>query len=196
MQNNNSVFWLLLLATLTAGFISGWTIKESTSDTKGYINTSGLFVKVHDTIQTPGIEYRIIPGKSYNVDSIVNSLNQFWKDSLKNLYGKGLFESKFTKEDQLGKREISLTSRIPIDPEAGITFDEQLKLPEVYPKRTFGIFAGLSYELRNEIAGSVGLKYYLLDFRNFSLSLSAKGNYLITNKQWYPCLKLETELKL
>jgi hypothetical protein len=195
MQNNNLVFWVLLAGCLTAGFISGWTIKECVSGNEGFVNKAGRVVKVHDTIKTPVVEYRIIPGADYNVDSLVNVVNQFWKDSLKNLYGKGLFEAKFTKEDKLGKREFTLESRIPVDPDAEVTLTEELKLPEVYPKRTLGIIAGLCYEVKDDLIASLGLKYYILDYKNFSLSGSAEGKYLVNNFSWHPAVKLETELR-
>jgi len=195
MQNNNLVFWVLLAACLAAGFISGWTIKECVSGNEGFVNKAGRVVKVHDTIKTPVVEYRIIPGADYNVDSLVNVVNQFWKDSLKNLYGKGLFEAKFTKEDKLGKREITLESRIPVDPFAEIIIDEELKLPEVYPRRRFGIYGGVEIRLVNGIAGVLGAKYYILDYKNFSLAGSAERNYIINKKEWQPVGRIEAEVR-
>ncbi len=147
MKNNNLVFGVLLAASLAAGFITGWTIKQCTSGSDYVFYKPGGVVRIHDTIKTRAVEYRIIPGRSYNVDSIVESVNRAWKDSLKSLFGKGLFEAKFVKEDGFGKREVTLESRIPVDPEAEITLDEQLKLPEVYPKRRFGISGGIGYEM-------------------------------------------------
>jgi hypothetical protein len=195
MQNNNLVFWVLLAACLAAGFISGWTIKECVSGNVGFVNKAGGIVRVHDTIKTPVVEYRIIPARDYNVDSLVNAVNQFWKDSLKNLYGKGLFEAKLTKSDKLGKREFTLESRIPVDPFAEITIDEELKLPEVYPQRRFGIYGGVEIRLVNGIAGVLGAKYYILDYKNFSLTGSAEGNYLINKKEWQPVGRIEAEIR-
>jgi len=84
---------------LAAGFISGWTIKECVSGDKGLVDRAGGVIRVHDTIKTGVVEYRIIPGKVFNVDSIVEAVNRAWKDSLDGLYGRGLFEAKFVKED-------------------------------------------------------------------------------------------------
>jgi hypothetical protein len=195
VKNNNLVFYVLVAACLAAGFISGWTIKECVSEKVGFVDRAGGVIKVHDTIKTPLVEYRVIPGKGYNVDSIVYVVNRAWKDSLKNLYGRGLFEAKFSQQDNLGKREITLDSRIPVDPEAEVTIDEELKLPEVYPIRNFGIYAGLSYEVKNEITAHVGLKYYVLDFRNFSLSGFVGSKYLLSSKTWIYSGKIEGEVR-
>ena len=83
-------------------------VKECFSGNGGVVYKAGNIIRVHDTIKTKGVEYRIIPGTAYNVDSIVEAVNRAWKDSLKILYGKGLFEAKYTKEDNLGKREPKL----------------------------------------------------------------------------------------
>lgn len=195
MKNNNLVFWVLLAACVVSGFIIGWTIKECATDKKNYVNSPGGVVRLHDTIKARAVEYRIIPGRVYNVDSLIESTNKIWKDSMKQLYGKGLFEAKFSKEDKLGKREITLESRIPVDPEAEIIFDEQLKLPEVYPKRRFGICGGMGYEMKNGLAGFVGLKYYLTDHKNFSILCLAEGRYLISSKEWEPRGRIEAEVK-
>ena len=192
MHNNTLFFYLLFFSSLLAGFISGWTLKDCSTGSGNAIYKSAGVIKLHDTILTPLVRYKIIPGRKYNVDSILESINTSWKDSLKNLYGKGMFETKFTKENKLGIREITFDSRIPVDPEAVITIDEQLKLPEVYPKRTFGIFAGLNYEAKNNLMGSFGLKYYLLDFHNFSLECK----YLIMFKTWSSIASIEAELRL
>src|ERR1035437_1769617 len=98
MQNNNLVYWVLLSACLAAGFISGWTVKGCFPESKVYTTSAGGIIKVHDTVKTPVVEYKFIPGKEYNVDSLISVVNQFWKDSLKNLYGKGLFEARFVKQ--------------------------------------------------------------------------------------------------
>jgi len=190
MKNNNLVFWVLVLGCLAAGFISGWTIKECVSDGKGFVDRSGGVVKTHDTIKTGVVEYRIIPGTAYNVDSIVDAVNRAWKDSLKSLYGKGLFESKFTKEDNLGKREITLESRIPVDPKAEVTLTEELKLPEVYPVRRFGLFGCAAYGSKPGFEGSVGVRYYVMDFKNFSVSGSAEGKYEVNNLSWHAEVRL------
>jgi hypothetical protein len=183
-----------MMACLAAGFISGWTIKECVSRDVGFVNKQGGVIRVHDTIKIRAVEYRIIPGRAYKVDSIVIALNQAWKDSLKNLYGKGKFEAKFAKEDNLGKREITLESRIPVDPEAEIIFTEELKLPEVFPKRRFGICGGAGYEMKNGFAGIVGLKYYVLDFKYLSLTCIAEGRYKISNREWEQRGRIEAEV--
>jgi len=191
MKNGNLVFMVLLAASLTAGFISGWVIKDCGFRNEGVVYKNGGVLKVLDTIKIPVVEYRIIPGRSYNVDSLTEEINKAWKDSLKNLYGKGMFEAKFTKGDNVGKREITLESRIPIDPKAGITIEEELKSAEVYPQREFGIFCGSGYVLMKEFILSAGFKYYLLDLRNFTLTASAGGLTVLNNKKWQPYGSLE-----
>ena len=80
-------------------------------------------IKIHDTLKTLSVQYKIIPGSDYNIDSLTFAINQFWKDSLKNMYGKGLFQTQFQKEDKLGKRTYTLESRIPVDPMASLAPD-------------------------------------------------------------------------
>jgi len=195
MNNSNLVSWVLLAGCLLAAFLSGWAIKDSESSNRDFAHTGGPIIRIHDTLKVPLVEYRIIPGMEYNVDSIIEQVNQFWKDSLKEIYGKGLFEAKFVKEDNTGKREIEVESRIPIDPEAKVTIDEAIKLPEVYPKRTFGINAGLCYEMKNKITGLIGLKYYLLDYRYFSFTGILEGRYSVNNLGWNPAVRVETEVR-
>ena len=195
MKNNNLVFWVLLLTCLAAGFIAGWTVKECFSGNGGVVYKAGNIIRVHDTIKTKGVEYRIIPGTTYNVDSIVDAVNRAWKDSLKDLYGKGLFEAKFMKDDNLDKREIILESRIPIDPNAEVTLNEELKLPGVYPKRSFGIYAGVGYESKNEFFSLAGVKYYFVDLEHFLISASVEGKYFTISKIWIPSGKVEAEVR-
>jgi hypothetical protein len=195
LNNNNLVPWVLLAGCLLAGFISGWTIKEYESRNNVYTYSGGPIVRIHDTLKVPLVEYRIIPGTEYDVDSVIEAVNIFWKDSLKELYGKGLFEARFVKEDNIGKKEITLESRIPVDPEAKVIVDEQINLPEIYPVRKIGIFGGAGYENKNGFAGSVGVKYYVLDYKYFSLSGIAEGKYCVNNFSWHPAIKLETELR-
>jgi len=195
MKNENLVFWVLLAGCLAAGFISGWSVKDWTSGRENIVYTSGGIVKVHDTIKTPILDYRVIPGRDYNVDSLVDVVNQFWKDSLKNLYGKGLFEAKFNNQSDLGKEEITLESRVPIDPEAEVTLTEEYKLPGVYPERRFGINAGIGYELQKGFSGTVGVKYYVLDYKCFSLACLAGGRYFVCNKVWIGNGGVEAEIR-
>jgi len=194
MNSNNSTFLIMIAACIAAGFISGWVLKSAACNDSNSIQVKERILKIHDTIKTPVIAYKVMQGKSFNVDSLVSSLNEFWKDSLENLYGEGKFEAKFTKEDKLSKREITLDSRIPIDPEAELTFDEQLALPSIYPKRTFGIYGGIGIISGSSITASLGAKYYILDYKNFSFTGSAGGNYMISKKEWQPEGKIEAEL--
>lgn len=177
MQNNKLINWLIL-AAIVIGFITGWFIKPAGS------KTICQTVKIHDTLKTSAVSYKILPGVNYNIDSLTNSINQFWKDSLKTLYGKGLFQSRFTKSDDLGTRTYTLDSRIPIDPESQLIIDESF----TFPKRTFGLFVGLSTQ-----TGNMGLKYYVLDGKRFSLIGFMSGEYLIDKKLW--CSKAGIELE-
>src|SRR5664280_2644271 len=129
MPKTNLLWWTLVIALLLAGFILGWAVKPSDTVKESYA------VKIHDTLKTASVQYKIIPGAEYNIDSLITVINKFWKDSLKNMYGKGLFESKFSKTDNLGTRNYTYTSRIPLDPSSSLIIDEDLK----YPKRTFGL---------------------------------------------------------
>ena len=195
MKKSNLVFWVLLMGCLLAGFLSGWTIKDCGYKNKDIVYTGSSVVRIHDTMKVPLVEYRIIPGTEYNVDSLIEMVNQFWKDSLKELYGKGLFEARFVKADKVGKREIMLESRIPVDPEAKVTLTEELKLPEIYPKRSFGIIGGVGYAIKNYITGTLGLKYYVMDYKYFSISTSAGGRYSIAGKTWSTVGGIEAEVR-
>ena len=181
MQKNNILWWTMVIALLLVGFIIGWTTKTSDTVKDPYI------VKIHDTLKTASFQYKIVPGADYNIDSLITVINQFWKDSLKNMYGKGLFEAKYSKEDAQGKREYTLASRIPIDPESQLIVDEDLKIP----KRTLSLLAGINTSL----VGSVGLKYYMIDSKCISLSGIFSGDLLIDKKTWSPCGKLELEMR-
>ena len=177
MQNNKLITWLIL-AAIVIGFIPGWFTRPAGS------KTTCQTVKIHDTLKTSAVSYKILPGVNYNIDSLTNSINQFWKDSLKSVYGKGLFQAKYLKEDELGKREYTISSRIPLDPESQLIVDEDIRCP----KRTLGLFVGL-----NTLAGNMGLKYYILDGRRFSLMGFMSGEYLIDKKLW--CSKAGIELE-
>jgi hypothetical protein len=198
MQINTSLFWSLALSLLLTGFITGWVIKSNNIP-----QPNNQVIRIHDTLKSTTIAYKTIPGQSFNVDSLTFAINTLWKDSLKTLYGKGLFEAKFNKEDKLGKREFTLESRIPIDPEANLVIDEQFALPSIYPKRTFGIYAGLGITTVNNITGTLGIKYYILDYKNFSLTSSVgalfplrKGGKSLSRQVGRGCyLNLTSELK-
>src|ERR1035437_10563353 len=179
MQNNKNILWLIL-AAIIIGFITGWFLKPAGS------RTAYQTIKIHDTLKASTTTYKILPGVNYNIDSLTTAINQFWKDSLKTLYGKGLFESHFSKSDDLGTRSYTLASRIPLDPESNLIIDEAIQCP----KRTLGIFLGLN----TRSVGNVGLKYYFLDHRNYSLSGYASGDYSIEKKRWTPNAKVELEI--
>jgi hypothetical protein len=178
MQNNKLILWPIL-AAIVIGFITGWFIKPAGS------SAGFQTIKIHDTLKTSTTTYKIIPVVNYNIDSLTNSINQFWKDSLKTLYGKGLFEAKYSKEDELGKREYALESRIPLDPESKLIIDETF----VFPKKTFSLVAGIGY------SASFGLKYYVLDKKNVSLSGFVMEGYVFNDKCWKPNIGLECEYK-
>ena len=192
MNNNNLILWVLMSGILLSGIISGWAIRDCGAE-KNFSYSCSPVVRIHDTLKMPLVEYRIIPGYVCDVDSIIEMVNNFWKDSLRELYGRGLFEARFVKEDNAGKREITLESRIPIDPAAELRLDEELKLPEVYPKRRFGIAGCFSYE-RNELAGKAGVRYYLLDYRNFEVAVTVLGKYLFGTGVWRPGLEVAAEI--
>src|ERR1035438_6430742 len=91
----------MVIALLLAGFIIGWTTKPSETIKDPYL------VKIHDTLKTTSVQYKIIPGTEYNIDPLITVINQFWKDSLKNMYGKGLFESHYSKADARSEEHTS-----------------------------------------------------------------------------------------
>jgi hypothetical protein len=180
MQKNNILWWTMVIALLLVGFIIGWTTEPSETEKDPYI------VKIHDTLKTTSVQYKLVLGTDYNIDSLITVINQFWKDSLKNLYGKGLFESKFSKVDDFGKREYTLDSRIPIDPQSSLIVNEDLKIP----RRTLSLLSGINISL----VGSVGLKYYMIDSKCISLSSIFSGDYLINKKSLTPNARIELEI--
>ena len=179
MQTNNWIWWSLIFALLLTGFIIGWTTKPSETVKDPFT------IKIHDTLKTTSVQYKIIPGADYNIDSLITTINQFWKDSLKNMYGKGLFESKFSKSDALGTRNYTYTSRIPPDPASSLIIDESF----IFPKRTFGLVGciGSTTEL--------SLKYYLHDSPKFSFSGQAGYGYMFATKDWNYTARFELEYK-
>jgi hypothetical protein len=176
MQNNKIISWLIL-AAIVIGFITGWFTRPAGS------KTNFQTVKIHDTLKTSVLSYKILPGLNYNIDSLTNSINQFWKDSLKTLYGKGLFQAKYLKEDEMGKREYTLSSRIPLDPESELIVNESFS----FPNKTFSLVAGVGS------SASLGLKYYVLDKKNISLSGFISEGYIFNKKIW--CSKAGIELE-
>lgn len=178
MKNNNLIYWTLVLALLSAGFITGWTFKpvEIQKETNS--------IKIHDTLKTISIMYKTIPGSEYNIDSIINVINQFWKDSLKNTYGHGLFESRFSNTDALGTRNYTFSSRIPPDPASTLIIDESF----TYPNKTFGLVGSIGS------SASLGLKYYVVDSKHFSFSGLISGDYLLSKKEWSSNPRLELEM--
>jgi hypothetical protein len=196
MKNNNSLILSLAAVLLIAGIILGWVIKTNTAHAPKTISANTPVTIIHDTIKTPVINYKTIPGQTFNIDSLTSAINSFWKDSLKTLYGKGLFEAKFKSENNLGKHEFTLESRIPVDPLANLAIDEQLALPSVYSKRSFGLYCGLTLTPENGITGSLGAKYYILDYKNFSLTGSAGSLFPLKKAGLWGCfLNLSSELK-
>jgi hypothetical protein len=178
MQNNKLILWLVT-AAIVIGFITGWFTKPAGSV------TNYQTIKIHDTLKTSVTTYKILPGVNYNIDSLTTEINQFWKDSLKTLYGKGLFESRFSKSDDLGTRSYTLASRIPLDPESQLIIDESF----TFPKRTFGLIGSLGS------SASLGLKYYIHDSPKFSFSGYAGCEYSFPVKSWNYNARLELEYK-
>jgi hypothetical protein len=179
MQKNNMLWWPIVIALLLTGFIIGWTTKPSKTVKDPFT------VKIHDTLKTTSVQYKIIPGADYNIDSLITVINQFWKDSLKNMYGKGLFQAKYSKEDALGKRDYTLASRIPLDPESQLTVDETF----VFPKKTFGLVGSIGSST------SLAIKYYLHDSPKFSFSGQVGYEYLFAIKNWNYSARFELEYK-
>ena len=183
MQKNNILWWAMVIALLLVGFVTGWYCHSRSFFS--HTRESGDPITLHDTIKSYSVQYKIIPGTQYNIDSLITTINQYWKDSLKNMYGKGLFESKFSKSDDLGSRTYTLASRIPLDPESQLTVDESF----VFPKKTIALVGSLGY------SASFGLKYYILDTKHFSFSGLLSGDYLLDKKFWIPNARLELEYK-
>jgi hypothetical protein len=179
MQKNKWLLLSLVFAILIIGFILGWSSKPS-GKAKDQVT-----LKIHDTLKIASVQYKIIPSADYNIDSLITVINQFWKDSLKNMYGKGLFESKFTKTDDLGKRDYTLTSRIPLDPESQLIVDESF----VFPKRKFGLVGSLGS------SSALGIKYYLHDSPKFSFSGQFGYGYTVSLKDWNYSARFELEYK-
>ena len=180
MQNNKNILWLIIGAFII-GFITGWFVKPAGS------RTEYQKVTIHDTLKTSTTTYKLLPGVNYNIDSLTTAINQFWKDSLKSMYGKGLFQSHFSKSDDLGTRSYTLASRIPLDPESQLIIDENIKIP----KRSFGLFIGLN----TNVVGNLGLKYYVLDGKCFSLTGYMSGEYMINKKSWSSNAGIELECR-
>ena len=178
MQNNKFILWLIV-AAIVIGFITGWFTKPAGSV------TNCQTIKIHDTLKTSTVSYKLLPGVNYNIDSLISVVNQFWKDSLKSLYGKGLFQSHFSKSDDLGTRTYTLDSRIPIDPESQLIIDESF----TFPKRTFGLIGSLGS------SASLGLKYYFHNSPKFSFSGQFGGEYKFAAKDWNYNARLELEYK-
>ena len=179
----------MVIALLLAGFITGWYCHSRSplghSREGGNPITNGHLITIHDTLKTTTVRYKIIPGTDYNIDSLITVINQFWKDSLKNMYGKGHFESKFSKSDDLGTRSYTLASRIPLDPESQLTVDESI----VFPKKTIGLVGSIGY------SASIGLKCYIVDSKHFSFSGLVSSDYKLDKKFWIPNARLELEMK-
>jgi hypothetical protein len=102
------------------------------------------------------------------------------------MYGKGLFEAKYSKEDELGKREYTFASRIPLDPESQLIINESF----VFPKRTFALVGSIGNST------SLCLKYYLHDSPKLSFSGQVGYEYLFAIKNWNYCARFELEYKL
>ena len=178
MQNNKLILWLII-AAIVMGFITGWFTRPAGS------KTAYQTIKIHDTLKTSTTSYKILPEANYNIDSLTTAINQFWKDSLKSIYGKGLFESHFSKSDDLGTRSYTLASRIPLDPESQLIIDESF----TFPKRTFGLVGSLGS------SASLGLKYYIHDSPKFSFSGQFGGEYKFAIKDWNYNARFELEYK-
>ena len=176
------LWWTMVIALLLAGFITGWFCHSSDAR---HSSGGGNLVTIHDTLKTTSVQYKIIHGTDYNIDSLITVINQFWKDSLNNMYGKGHFESKFSKVDDIGTRSYTFASRIPLDPESQLIVNESF----VFPKKTIGLVGSIGYST------ALGIKYYIIDYKSISLSGLFTGDYLLDKKIWIPNARLELELK-
>jgi hypothetical protein len=167
------------IGILLIGIITGWFLPDCHSP------QGSNSITIHDTLKTTSVQYKLLPGADYNIDSLITVINEFWKDSLKNLYGKGLFEAKYSKEDELGKREYTLASRIPIDPESSLIVDENFN----FPKKTFTLVGSIG------CSTALYLKYYLHDSPKLSFSGQVGYEYLIAVKNWNCNARFELEYK-
>jgi hypothetical protein len=173
------------VALLIIGLIIGWFIPDCHSHGYNTPITADQLITIHDTLKVPAIQYKILPGTDYNIDSLVNVINQFWKDSLKNSYGHGEFETRFTKTDNHGTRNYTYTSRIPPDPASRLIVDESF----IFPKRTFGLVGSLGS------SSAISLKYYLHDSPKYSFSGQLGYGYTVSLKDWNYCARFELEYK-
>jgi hypothetical protein len=173
------------VALLIIGIIIGYFIPDCHSRQNANTQTAGQLVTIHDTLKIPAVQYKILSGTDFNIDSLVNVINQFWKDSLKNTYGHGQFETKFTKTDDHGTRNYTYTSRIPPDPASRLIVDESF----IFPKRSFGLVGSLG----NLYA--LSLKYYIHDSPKFSLCGQFGYGYTVSLKDWNYCARFELEYK-
>lgn len=175
-----------IIAILLAGIVIGWFLPHCHSGSISNSGGSGKLITIHDTLKVSEVKYKILPGTDYNIDSLINVINQFWEDSLKNTYGHGLFETKFTKTDSLGIRNYTISSRIPPDPELTLTVDEMIK----FPKRIFGLIGSIGNST------SLGLKYYLHDTQKYSVTGQVGSEYLFATKGLNYYARFELEIKI
>ena len=101
------------------------------------------------------------------------------------MYGQGLFESKFSKTDDLGTRNYTYTSRLPPDPQSSLIIDESF----TFPKRTFGLVGSLGS------SSAIAIKYYLHDSPKYSFSGQFGYGYTVALKDWNYCAWFELEYK-
>jgi hypothetical protein len=173
-----------LIPVLLIGIIIGWFLPHFNSCTNKNSLERGNSITIHDTLKVPTVQYKILPGADYNIDSLINVINQYWKDSLKNMYGKGIFEAKYSKEDMLGKRDYILSSRIPIDPQSQLTIAESF----IFPKRTLSLVGSIGS------SAALGLKYYLHDSQKYVLVGYVGEEYQFINNVSTTNARLELEV--
>jgi hypothetical protein len=176
-----------LIVTLIIGGVIGWLSRGT--EIKKYP------VVIHDTIQTKPPEFKPDMSVKFNVDSLTEAINQFWKDSLQELYGRGYFIASGEGLTEYGNYEYQFKSRIPVDPEGQFIFDGNFVLPEIYPPSTVGIFGGVENRFDRNIRLFAGLKYYFIDTRHFQVYGSGEVNYLLQDKRWDGSIKASVELK-
>lgn len=183
-------FVIGIISAVLLFFAGRWT-KDCTDGETTITLTDTLEVKETKFVPSP---YAV--KEKVNVDSISAFYNKFWADSLGEMYGRGMFVVTTKKQDEYGTREYQFNSRIPIDPEGIFIVNEKLNLPNIYPKSTIGLFAGIENRFDENVILYGGLKYYVIDSKHFQLYAKGSVNYQMLDKKFDGRIALQTEIKL
>lgn len=190
---------LALFLLVLIFFIGRWTkecTEKATITISDSLKAQGVNFVPDTEVSTNGNKPIIILKKEKaNIDSINRFWESFWKDSLKEQYGKGRFEVVTKKEDKYGSREYKFLSRTPPDPEGIFIVNEDLHLPVIYPSSTIGIFGGIENRFDKNIHLYSGLKYYAIDTRHFQIYAKGEINYLLDEKKFGGNIRIQTEIR-